>query len=529
MDPIGGNVAPAPAVGKILCFSCGTPIEPNATNMCIACLRSKVDITEDIAKQNTLNMCKSCHRYAVPPGQWVTCAPESKELLSICLKRVKGLAQVRLVDANFVWTEPHSRRIKVKLTVQKEVIQGAVLQQTFVIEYVVHTQMCDNCHRAEAKDFWRSVVQLRQKAEHKKTFYYLEQLILKHKAHLRTVNIKQLPAGVDFFFANRSDARKFLDFLLSVVPCRYQTSEQLLSHDPNNNVYNYKYTFSVEIVPICKDDIVCLPRETARSLGNFSELAICTRVTSVVQFIDPKTAQVAEMSGNLYWREPFRSICTQKHLSEFTVMDVDTVNEMDMRGSTGRLSEKHVVADVWVVKSSDLGKSDNQQYHTRSHLGHLLNPGDTVLGFDLGNANVNEEHFEDFEKRQSKKGRMPDVILVKKVYADKSTRKRARQWRLRRLAKENGSVTDGSTAGGDYEDFLEDLEEDVNIRQGVNIYKDPNAMPVDQDDQDEAYPKITLQEMLEGLNLQEEEMAPVGPSDADEPEEEMATEGSGIA
>ena len=28
---------------------------------------------------------------------------------------------MRLVDAGFVWTEPHSKRIKVKLTIQKEV------------------------------------------------------------------------------------------------------------------------------------------------------------------------------------------------------------------------------------------------------------------------------------------------------------------------------------------------------------------------------------------------------------------------
>jgi len=30
--------------------------------------------------------------------------------------------QVHLIDASFVWTEPHSKRIKVKLVVQKEVI-----------------------------------------------------------------------------------------------------------------------------------------------------------------------------------------------------------------------------------------------------------------------------------------------------------------------------------------------------------------------------------------------------------------------
>ena len=52
------------------------------------------------------------------------------------------LPQVKLVDAGFVWTEPHSRRIKVKLTIQAEVMNGAILQQTFVIEFVVEPHMC---------------------------------------------------------------------------------------------------------------------------------------------------------------------------------------------------------------------------------------------------------------------------------------------------------------------------------------------------------------------------------------------------
>lgn len=30
-------------------------------------------------------------------------------------------SQVRLIDAGFLWTEPHSKRIKVKVTIQKEV------------------------------------------------------------------------------------------------------------------------------------------------------------------------------------------------------------------------------------------------------------------------------------------------------------------------------------------------------------------------------------------------------------------------
>ena len=61
-----------------------------------------------------------------------------------------------------------------------------------------------------------------------------------------------LPAGVDFFFGSRAHACKFVDFLQTCVPIRFRTDKQLVSHDTHNNTYNYKYTFSVEIIPVCK-------------------------------------------------------------------------------------------------------------------------------------------------------------------------------------------------------------------------------------------------------------------------------------
>ncbi|CAB4001448.1 60S ribosomal export NMD3 [Paramuricea clavata] len=90
--------------------------------MCVACLRTQVDITEGIPKQVHLNFCKACERYLQPPNTWVSCTLESRELLALCLKKLKGLSKVRLIDAGFVWTEPHSKRIKVKLTIQKEFV-----------------------------------------------------------------------------------------------------------------------------------------------------------------------------------------------------------------------------------------------------------------------------------------------------------------------------------------------------------------------------------------------------------------------
>lgn len=71
--------------------------------------------------------------------------------------------QVKLVDAGFIWTEPHSRRLKVKLTIQAEVMNGAILQQTFVVEYVVEPHMCLDCTRANTNsNVWTACVQVRQ-------------------------------------------------------------------------------------------------------------------------------------------------------------------------------------------------------------------------------------------------------------------------------------------------------------------------------------------------------------------------------
>ena len=69
-------------------------IPPNPSNMCVNCIRSQVDITEGLQKQVTLLWCKECERYLQPPKHWVRAALESKELLTLCIKRLKGLQKV---------------------------------------------------------------------------------------------------------------------------------------------------------------------------------------------------------------------------------------------------------------------------------------------------------------------------------------------------------------------------------------------------------------------------------------------------
>lgn len=194
------SYAPTETQGTILCCECGIAIAPNSANMCLGCLRARVDVTEGLPRSLTVAFCRGCERFLQPPAQWLPAALESKELLALLLRKMKGLSKVRLVDAKFLWTEPHSRRIKMLLTVQKEVLQGTVLQQTFEVETVMAGQQCPDCARTEAKNTWQSACQVRQKVPHKRTFLFLEQVILKHGAHKDCVQIKGAPDGLDFSF-----------------------------------------------------------------------------------------------------------------------------------------------------------------------------------------------------------------------------------------------------------------------------------------------------------------------------------------
>lgn len=139
---------------------------------------------------------------------------------------------------------------------------------------------------------------------------------------------------------------------------------------------------------------------------------------------------MAEISGASYFRSPFTSICDPKQLTEYTVVEIELIHDKKNFPGQGPVSQKHVLADVWLVKSSDLGISEDH-IHTRTHLGHLLRHGDAVMCFNLQDANINND---DFDKLDMEK--VPDLIVVKKFYGDKGKRKKMRNWKLKHLVEE---------------------------------------------------------------------------------------------
>ena len=299
---------------------------------------------------------------------------------------------------------------------------------------------------------------------------------------------------MDFFFSGDQDARRLVDFLLSVVPCKWTESKKLISHDIHSNTYNYKRTFCADIVPLCKDSVICLPPALAHQLGGIGQICIINRVTSNISVINPKSGQIAEISSTMYYKKPFGTLCTSKKLVEFIVMEIDDAKVTQFKGQ-GQLSKRHQVKEVWVEKASELG--EGKQFFCYTHLGHLLSHGDSVLGFDVRNSNLNDENFDKLRDVD-----IPDVVLVKKIYADKATRNRRRRWKLKHLNVED----DANSQNMDYTDFLEDLEEDPNLRANINIFEDKAKVDKMATIPEESVPipSIGLEEMLKDLQIEEE-------------------------
>lgn len=183
----------------------------------------------------------------------------------------------------------------------------------------------------------------------------------------------------------------------------------------------------------------------------------------------------------------------------------------------------------------------NQIFHTRTHLGGILQPGDTAMGYFLTHANFNSDDFASLPAH-----RIPDIILVKKSYPNRRKKNKTRGWKLRSIAKEAGEEGETGNARGvvgrmggrdqkkveeDYELFLREIEEDEEMRGAVNLYKskdlrpgagsglaggkmrkktqfemdvdDSQAAPVQTDDEGEEeadFPDVNLDELLEDFD-----------------------------
>lgn len=515
---------------SVLCCMCGIPIAPNASNTCSSCLASKADVTKGISTETTLHQCRGCQRWHLDGGKWIGCDLESRELMSLCLKNVSGLNKtniggdkIMLVDAGWIWTEPHSMRLKVRLTVQKEVQQGTIVEQSFVVVFIVRNQQCSECQAEFRQGSWKSLVQVRQRVGHKRTFLYLEQLILKHGAHRGCLSIETFRDGMDFYFPDKGKAARFITFLENVVPIKVKHSKKLISNDVKSNISNFKYTNLVSICPLCKEDLLYLSKKLARNLGNISRLVLVKNVTNVIHLIDPLSGQTAQLASEVYWRDPFRPIITagRTRFTRYVVLGKDAVIvEKNSSKKTATKRNRNKLASLTLARESDLGLND-AQFDEKSHVGYLMKSGDVAVGYDLTDTQLVEDEAE--EARAA--GKLPDVVILRKLYGGVATNSinaaKNRAFELQRLdvdvveeskgnsKKQNKDIENDHM---DEEDFLREIEADREMRNNMNLYKSEALLKkkegdnqnedmesTNEDDEDDQ--EVKLEELLDGLVL----------------------------
>ena len=168
------------------------------------------------------------------------------------------------------------------------------------------------------------------------------------------------------------------------------------------------------------------------------------------------------------------------------------------------------IAECVIARERDFGKND-MQFTVISHLGSVLREGDEVMGFDLTNASWANELDVVKQIRRD----LPDVILVRKVYAPKGDR----VWQLKHLDVDEDEREDRNRGNifedRDYNNFLQELDADREMRSTVNLYRDPKMTSANMDtDLDEE--EVRIDELLEGLEIDEN-------ADNDEDENIVAT------
>lgn len=434
---------------QIPCCICGTMIFSNAANQCATCLSQDQNLTDRLqrgpagAPYSTIHQCRKCRRFARTEKHYEHADPESPELLALVLKHIPGLQDVnmKLVDANWIWTEPHSMRLKVQLTVRTEMLQ-VVVQQRVKVELHIQFKMCPECNREYTNRTWQALVQVRQHRESQggasKSGLAALEIALARNDQVRkhVIKIDAAKNGFDFYFLSAVHSQAFTQFLQRVAPMRIKTSSKLVSSDVRNNTSNTKTTTVATMVPLCRGDLLLIHKRVGKGGGKLAgRWALVNKVSSVIHLVDaaPKRENLEDslltLSPDAYYKEQknYSVLQEARRLSRFVVLDVELCDG-DVGGVDGLLYrgpksgvDNYALADVEVVREADFGVND-ETMSCVTHLGHLLKPGDVALGYDIASSIGSSEDWELQESFHSGFVQ-PDVVLVKKCKGNEKQEK----------------------------------------------------------------------------------------------------------
>ena len=522
---------------KIVCCLCSAVIDANPRGTCEACLKKSLNIKTCIPTEFELQYCKGCQRFLRPP--YVKIERDSADMMKLCLSRIKSYdKKVKIIDSNFIYTEPHSKVIKIKISIQKEVEKN-ILSQNLIIEFKEKWNLCRDCQKLQTPHTWSSCVQIRQRVPHKKTMLYLEQIILKNKMQKSSLYFEEANDGFDFFFSTRRAGEIFSNWIATVVPSKITYHKKYVSLSTST------FTYLVDVANVAKYDLFILDKDSYKKLGGIGPLLICTRLSSRTIFIDPRTFNHLYLDGNTFFKYKFNPFCNSNQLTEFLVLDVyeeidynfgsinnnntnnnknekkkknkgkkknkrkkeesDSEEEKKEENNVINTNESESVDSMSIstnyekgVKEKEKKLEEDKEYilkckktfikiirnnnekdkgeiiEIKSHLADVIKVGEIYLGYDLKSINLDSENSAFLEGNIN---RLPDVILVrKKVNIDIKDKK------LKRLFEEKNKK-ENKEEKENMMNFLEEIHDDKDLNE--NIINENEKDKKDEDKNDE--------------------------------------------
>ena len=200
-----------------------------------------------------------------------------------------------------------------------------------------------------------------------------------------------------------------------------------------------------------------------------------------------------------------------------------------------KLEEKKIkIVNVKCIRNSE--KEENKEIiEIRSFLGRKMHPGDIYYGYDLTRINISDENEEFLSK---KKGKIPDIILVKKKYnnykkifklkhlkmdldddneeseeekekeENENKKGKKKNKKFKKTNKKNKNKI--RNLDKDRDEFLKDVGTNKGMREYINMYKDPKGLEelnkqmdkldIDQKDLNDSDLDINYDELLDDVN-----------------------------
>ncbi len=134
--------------------------------------------------------------------------------------------------------------------------------------------------------------------------------------------------------------------------------------------------------------------------------------------------------------------------------------------------QKFKMVQVELARASDFGAND-KTFIVNTHLGEYLNYNDSILCYDLEAMNINN-----LDELEHSSRLVPPVVPVRKTFPRFRKMQKHRIWKLKELEKEG--IDDNNfhkknnparQVNKDKEMFLRDIEEDVEFRGQIDLYR----------------------------------------------------------